>query len=56
MYTVPCPHCGSGVEIPEEAVGKYRTDRWNVAHCDECNSGFDYDDEEIEIVPEESED
>jgi hypothetical protein len=50
MYTVQYPHCGSTVDIPHEAVGKDRKDQWNVAHCNDCNCGFDYDDEEIQIV------
>lgn len=55
MYVVQCPHCGSVVDIPHEAVGNHRTDRWNVARCDDCDAGFDYDDEEIQLVPEEFE-
>ena len=47
MYAVQCPHCGSVVDIPDDAVGKHRTHRWNVARCDDCNTGFDYDDEEM---------
>ncbi len=55
MYAVQCPHCGSVVDIPDDAVGKHRTHRWNVARCDDCDSSFDYDDEEIELVLEEPE-
>ena len=55
LYVVQCPHCGSMVDIPDDAVGKNRTNPWNVAHCDDCDSGFDYDDEEVQLVPEESE-
>lgn len=55
MYAVQCPHCGSVVDIPDDAVGIHRTHRWNVARCDDCATGFDYDDEEIELVVEELE-
>ena len=55
MYFVQCPHCGSAVDIPDEFVGVNRTNTWNVAHCEDCESGFDYDDEEVQFVREESE-
>lgn len=55
MYAVQCPHCGSVVDIPDDVVGTYRTHRWNIARCDDCDTGFDYDYEEIELVPEELE-
>jgi hypothetical protein len=55
MYAVQCPHCGSVVDIPDEAVGTNRTHCWNVARCNDCDTGFDYDDEEIQLVLDESE-
>lgn len=55
MYVVQCPHCGSVVDIPGDAVGKRRTHRWNVARCDDCDLGFDYDDEELQLVLDEFE-
>ncbi len=47
MYHVICPNCLARVEIPAEAIGPDRTDLWNVVACDECNTTFGYDDEEI---------
>ena len=54
MFFVPCPRCGSPVDIPEDAVGKDRTDPWNVAHCHECDLGFDYNDDEVQFVADQS--
>lgn len=51
MYYVQCPQCGSVVEIPSDAVGPTRDDPWNVASCDECDSTFDYDDEDVQFEP-----
>ena len=50
MFFVPCPCCGGPVEIPDHAVGPDRTDPWNVCRCDDCDLGFDYDDEEVQFV------
>ena len=52
MFFVQCPRCGSVVEIPADAVGKNRSDPWNVTGCDECGLAFDYDDEEVHFAPE----
>lgn len=51
MFFVQCPQCGSVVEIPADAVGKDRTDPWNVSGCDECDCVFDYQDDELQIGP-----
>ncbi len=50
MYFVQCPLCGAVVEIPADAVGRERSDPWNVTGCDECNLAFDYEDEEVQRV------
>ena len=50
MFFVQCPHCGSVIEIPENAVGPQRTDPWNVVGCDDCDYVFDYDDDEVQYV------
>jgi hypothetical protein len=47
MFYVICPTCHARVEIPAEAVGPDRTDPFNAVCCDECGTGFDYDDDEI---------
>lgn len=47
MYYVICPTCDARVEVSINAVGPGRTDLWNVVACDICNTGFDYDDEEV---------
>jgi hypothetical protein len=47
MFYVICPTCQNRVEIPAEAVGPDRTDLFNTVCCDECDTGFDYDDGEI---------
>ena len=47
MFYVICPTCEARVEIPADAVGPDRTDPWNVVQCDECDAGFDYDDEDV---------
>jgi hypothetical protein len=47
MFYVICPTCQAHVEIPAEAVGPDRTDPFNTICCDECDTGFDYDDEEV---------
>ncbi len=47
MFYVVCPECQCHVEIPGDAVGPERTDPWNVVGCDECDTVFDYDDEDI---------
>ena len=51
MFYVICPTCQARVEIPAEAVGADRTDLFNTICCDECDTGFDYDDEEIAHDP-----
>jgi endogenous inhibitor of DNA gyrase (YacG/DUF329 family) len=48
MLYVTCPNCQTRVEISETAYGPNRTDPFNIAHCDECDCGFDYDDEDVE--------
>ncbi len=52
MFYVICPTCEARVEVPANAVGPHRTDPWNVIACDECDTGFDYDDDEIITEPE----
>lgn len=52
MFFVPCPRCGAVVEIPSDAVGPARDDPWNVTSCDECDFAFDYDDVEVQTLPE----
>ena len=47
MFYVICPTCAARVEIPADAVGPNRCDLWNVVACDECDAGFDYDDEDV---------
>lgn len=51
MFFVQCPQCGSVVEIPKDAVGKDRSDPWNVTGCADCDSVFDYNDEEVQFAP-----
>lgn len=51
MFYVQCPQCGSVVEIPEDAIGKDRTDPWNLTGCDECDIVFDYHDEDVQFAP-----
>lgn len=53
MYFVQCPLCGSLVEIPGDAIGSHRADPWNVTGCEECDSTFDYEDEDVQCVPDE---
>ncbi len=52
MFYVICPTCEARVEIPGDAVGPNRSDPWNVVRCDECDAGFDYDDEDVIAEPE----
>lgn len=52
MYYVICPTCQAKVDIPDDAVGPDRIDLFNIAHCDDCDSGFDYDDEDVIDGPE----
>ena len=47
MYYVICPNCQAEVEIPPFAVGPDRTDLFNVVGCQECDTSFDYDDEDV---------
>jgi hypothetical protein len=48
MFYVICPTCEARVEVPAgAAVGPERSDLWNVVQCDECDAGFDYDDEDV---------
>lgn len=51
MYYVICPTCEARVEVATNAIGLERSDFWNVTACDECGTGFDYD--ETEVVVEE---
>jgi hypothetical protein len=48
MFYVICPTCRARVEIPIEAIGPDRSDLYNITHCDDCGTGFDYDDEDVE--------
>jgi hypothetical protein len=52
MFYVICPTCEARVEIPANAIGTDRSDPWNVVQCDECDAGFDYDDEDVIESPE----
>ena len=52
MYYVICPTCEARVEIPANAIGPNRSDPWNVVQCDDCDTGFDYDDEDVIDEPE----
>ena len=54
MFFVPCPRCGSAVELPDNAVGPERTDPWNICRCDDCSLSFDYDDEEVQSEPDQT--
>ncbi len=47
MFYVLCPLCQARVEIPVNAVGRNRTDLYNVVSCDVCDMTFDYDDEDV---------
>jgi hypothetical protein len=47
MFYVVCPNCNAHVEILENAIGRERSDLWNVNWCDQCGISFDYDDDEI---------
>lgn len=47
MYYVICPTCEARVEVAANAIGLGRRDFWNVIACDECGTGFDYDDGEV---------
>jgi len=47
MFYVICPTCEARVEIPADAVGPDRSDPWNVVRCDECDTSFDYDDQDV---------
>ncbi len=49
MFYVICPICGARVEIPASACGPDRVDLYNVTECDECSTGFDYDDEDVQL-------
>jgi len=51
MFYVLCPRCGAAVDISADAVGPHRTDLWNVTSCDECDFAFDYDDVEVQSMP-----
>lgn len=48
MFFVQCPFCGAVIEIPSDAVGLDRADPWNVVGCDECDTVFDYNDDEVQ--------
>lgn len=52
MFNVICPECQAEVEIPADAVGPDRQNLFNTVLCDECGTGFDYDDEEVLSEPE----
>ncbi len=47
MYYVICPECRAQVEIPPDAVGPDRTDLFNVVSCNEYESTFDDDDDQV---------
>jgi hypothetical protein len=47
MFYVICPTCQARAEIPASAIGSDRADLYNVVHCDECDTGFNYDDEDV---------
>jgi hypothetical protein len=47
MFYVHCPLCLAKIEIHANAVGVDRTDPWNVICCDDCDTTFDYDDEDV---------
>ncbi len=47
MFYVICPTCQARVEIPADAIGPDRDDLFNTVQCDDCGTGFDYDDEEV---------
>jgi hypothetical protein len=51
MFYVQCPYCGALVEIPSDAVGRHRSDPWNVAKCSDCDASFDYHNEEVQFEP-----
>ena len=51
MFYVICPLCLAKVEIPANAVGPDRTDLYNVVCCDDCDTAFDYDDDEVVREP-----
>lgn len=48
---VACPECGDKVPIPTNAVGPNRSDLWNVVGCFNCNVSFDYNCEEVKLMP-----
>ena len=48
MFYVICPTCEARVEVPSSACGPDRDDLYNVIECDECCTGFDYDDEDVQ--------
>ncbi len=48
MFYVICPTCEARVEITALACGLHRTDLYNVIACDQCDTGFDYDDEDVQ--------
>ena len=47
MFFVICPCCKTKVEIPGNAVGPLRADPWNVVTCGDCDTTFNYDDDEV---------
>ena len=47
MYYVVCPTCEARVEVPTNAVGPDRNNLWNVVSCDVCDTGFDFEDDEV---------
>jgi hypothetical protein len=49
VFFVQCPLCGAPVELPADAVGTNRSDRWNVTGCIECDSTFDFDNDEVQF-------
>lgn len=51
MFYVQCPQCGALVELPADSVGTTRSDPWNVAQCLDCDSSFDYDNDEVQFEP-----
>lgn len=51
MFFVSCPRCGAPIEIPPDAVKPGRNDPWNVMSCDECDFSFDFDDADVQTLP-----
>ena len=50
MSFLPCPRCGSVVEVPGDVIATDDSSHQNVAYCRQCALGFEYDDEEVQFV------